>query len=72
MNGGFCSVYIVDGIREEICDCRKHNGTDIFIGDNCEIPFICRGKPCQNGGKCHLTDLNDPLKARFRCLKIVR
>ena len=72
MNGGFCSAYTINGFREEICECRKYNGTDIFIGDNCEIPFVCRGDPCQNGGKCYLADLDDPLKASFICLKNVR
>ena len=66
-NGGFCSVYIVDGEREEICDCRKDiNGTDIFIGDQCQIPAVCAGYPCQNGGSCRFSNIDDPLQDCFR------
>ena len=62
-NGGFCSVYIINGKREEICDCRKQNGIDLFVGDTCEIPAVCGGNPCQNGGSCDMATIDDPLKA---------
>ena len=53
LNGGTC---IVDDIEGEKCDCRKQNGVDIFVGDVCETPAVCKGSPCQNGGHCDFAD----------------
>ena len=70
MNDGFCSVYIVDGEREEICDCRKDiSGEDIFIGDRCQTPAVCAGDPCLNGGSCSFANIDDPWQLCFTLIE---
>ena len=46
LNGSKCNA--------GICDCPKdEHGNDLFYGRTCNLPPICQGDPCQNGGECN-------------------
>ena len=57
LNDGTCTVENVDGEKVAICKCQE-----TFVGENCQIPAVCKGSPCQNGGHC---DFANDLQACF-------
>ena len=65
LNDGTCTVENVDGEKVAICKCRE-----TFVGENCQIPAVCKGSPCQNGGHCDFAnDLQACFSLKF-CLMI--
>ena len=50
-NDGTCAVENVDGKKSAICKC-----SETYVGENCQIPAVCKGSPCQNGGICDFAD----------------
>ena len=47
LNNGTCAVENLDGEKSAICKCPE-----TFVGENCHIPAVCKGSPCQNDGIC--------------------
>ena len=48
----FCLNGACGGADNAICQCDQENGKAKFYGESCDMPVVCNGNPCQNGGKC--------------------
>ena len=63
MNGGKCSIDILNGNEVETCYC-----SDEYQGVYCETLRVCNGSPCHNDAQCYLSRNQDSVQAGFICL----